>query len=144
MNFQFHPDNIIPTGDWIFVFGSNEAGRHGKGTAKVARIDFRAEYGVGRGRTGQAYAIPTKDTQLRVLPIRAIEPAVREFISYAKTHPELNFFVTRVGCGFAGCKDEQIGPLFSDVPSNCSMPSDWRRYLEYARNESHWLASASR
>ena len=45
----------------IFVFGSNEAGRHGKGAALAAKLQYGAVYGVGRGRTGNAYAIPTKD-----------------------------------------------------------------------------------
>lgn len=142
MTFKFHPDNLIPTGDWIFVFGSNEAGRHGKGAAKVARIDFRAEYGVGRGRTGQSYAIPTKDARLNVIPLAQIEASVSEFIDYARSHPDLNFFVTRVGCGFAGYKDEQIGPMFARVPENCSLPNEWRKFVEFARNDSRWLAEA--
>ena len=53
---------------WIFVFGSNLAGRHGKGAALFARQERGAIYGVGQGRTGNAYAIPTKDERLRTLP----------------------------------------------------------------------------
>lgn len=49
----------------IFVFGSNLAGRHGKGAALSALHYHGAEYGVGIGRTGQAYAIPTKRKPLR-------------------------------------------------------------------------------
>lgn len=37
----------------VFVFGSNPEGRHGAGTAKIAREKFGAEYGVGRGLTGK-------------------------------------------------------------------------------------------
>ena len=47
----------------IFVFGSNEFGRHGKGAAKAAR-KWGARNGVGEGLRGQTYAIPTKIANL--------------------------------------------------------------------------------
>ena len=43
----------------IFVFGSNEARRHGKGAAKFALNQRGAVYGQGHGLQGQSYAIPT-------------------------------------------------------------------------------------
>lgn len=43
----------------IFVFGSNLAGRHGLGAARTALLEYGASYGVGEGRTGRSYAIPT-------------------------------------------------------------------------------------
>lgn len=130
--FQFHRDNTIPTGEWIWVFGSNEKGNHGKGAAKVARVNFRAEYGVGRGATGQAYAIPTKDKALQTLPLETIGPAVKEFLAYASAHPKLSFFVTRVGCVLAGYTDAQIAPLFAQAPGNCSLPDEWRAFCTNA------------
>lgn len=45
--------------DEIFVFGSNLAGKHLGGAAKAAHNKFGAQWGVGVGLTGQAYAIPT-------------------------------------------------------------------------------------
>jgi hypothetical protein len=126
---SFHPDNVIPTGDWIWVFGSNEGGRHGKGAAKIARINFRAEYGVGRGPTGHAYAIPTKDKHLNVLPLDKIEADIALFLEYARANPKLNFFVTAVGCGLAGYSHDAIGPRFADAPNNCSLPDVWKQYV---------------
>ena len=38
-----------------------------------------------------------------------------EFIGYAKEHPEMTFLVTRIGCGIAGFRDEQMAPLFADA-----------------------------
>ncbi|MGL5776233.1 MAG: A1S_2505 family phage non-structural protein, partial [Aeromonas veronii] len=108
--------------EMIFVFGSNLAGRHGKGAAKCARDVHGAVYGVGRGRTGNAYAIPTKDEFIRTLPLYRIMGYVGEFIEYAKTNPELTFVVTRIGCGLAGYRDWEIGPMFKGVPGNCIMP----------------------
>ena len=109
----------------IFVFGSNLAGRHGKGAALFAHQHHGAEYGVGVGRTGNAYAIPTKDAKLKTLPLSTINQHVDDFIAYAKNHPELKFQVTRVGCGLAGYKDPQIHPMFFLAPQNCELPAEW-------------------
>lgn len=109
----------------IFVFGSNLAGRHGKGAALHARHEHGAVQGVGVGRTGNAYAIPTKDAALRTLPLSEISAYVLEFLRYAKAHPELPFQVTRVGCGLAGYTDSQIAPMFAGAPENCELPEGW-------------------
>lgn len=45
----------------------------------------------------------------------AIRPYVDEFTGYAKEHPEMTFLVTRIGCGIAGFRDEQMAPLFADA-----------------------------
>ena len=110
----------------VFVFGSNLAGRHGKGAALAARVEHGAEYGVGVGRTGNAYAIPTKNALLHILPLAAIRRHVRDFITYARAHPSLRFNVTRVGCGLAGYGDDDMAPLFHDAPENVVLPDDWR------------------
>lgn len=109
----------------IFVFGSNLAGRHGKGAALTARIEWGAEYGVGNGRTGSAYAIPTKDHKLRTRTLEEINKDVLEFLQYAKNNSVETFFVTRIGCGLAGYKDHQIAPMFKNSPSNCILPKEW-------------------
>ena len=43
----------------IFVFGSNLAGMHGGGAARIAYDRFGAIWGQGVGLQGQSYAIPT-------------------------------------------------------------------------------------
>jgi hypothetical protein len=98
----------------IFVFGSNLAGRHGKGAALTAVTKHKAEYGVGNGPTGNAYALPTKDGRLRTLDLFTIEVFVREFLGYASDHPHLSFKVTRIGCGLAGYTNEQSAPMFRE------------------------------
>lgn len=110
----------------IFVFGSNQAGRHGRGAALEAKHRWGAEYGVGEGRTGCAYAIPTKDRHLSVRPLEAIALSVTMFLSYARSHPELTFEVTAIGTGLAGYKPEQIAPMFKGAPENCQLPEGWR------------------
>ena len=101
-------------------------GRHGKGAALHAAREYGAVRGVGVGRTGDAYAIPTKDAALRTLPLSEIMRYVAEFLRYSKGHPELRFEVTRVGCGLAGYTDAQIAPMFSDALTNCDLPPGWR------------------
>lgn len=101
--------------DSIFVFGSNLAGRHGAGAALIAKNQFGATYGVGFGPQGQCYAIPTKDRNLKVLPLDEIEPYVKVFIEYAKQNPELTFKVTKVGCGLSGYSVSDIAPMFRDA-----------------------------
>lgn len=48
------------TGNNIFVFGSNPEGRHGLGAAESAKR-FGAKYWLGRGISGNTYALPTKN-----------------------------------------------------------------------------------
>ena len=43
----------------IFVFGSNLAGMHGGGAARLAYDRFGAVWGQGVGLQGQSYGIPT-------------------------------------------------------------------------------------
>jgi len=107
----------------IFVFGSNLAGMHGGGAARMAHELFGAEWGVGVGRTGQCYAIPTMQGG-----VETICPYVDEFIEYAKQHHELIFRVTRIGCGIAGFTNEEIAPLFKAAfdMENVSLPNGWR------------------
>ena len=112
----------------IFVFGSNLAGRHGRGAALHAHQHHGAELGVGLGRTGDAWAIPTKDAQLRTLPLDQIEAYVGRFLAYARNHPELIFKVTAIGTGLAGHKHEHIAPMFARAPTNCRLPEEWRRF----------------
>ena len=115
----------------IFVFGSNLAGRHGAGAALHARKYHGAAYGCGQGRTGNSYAIPTKDEKLRTLPLSRIEAYVRMFIEYARLNPQLRFKVTAVGTGLAGYSHRDIGPMFSDAPDNCVLPDEWTVYREW-------------
>ena len=109
--------------DEIFVFGSNLAGMHGGGAAWFAFRKFGAVMGCGVGLRGQSYAIPTMQGG-----VETIKPYVDEFISFAKSHPELFFYVTRIGCGIAGFKDQEIAPLFKEAAGveNICLPKSFR------------------
>ena len=107
----------LPDGHY-FVFGSNEAGRHGKGAALCARKHFGAVYAQGHGEQGKSYALATKDAFLRSLSPDQIRENVRVFLQNATNHPHKQFAVSRVACGLAGYRDEQIAPMFKGHPSN--------------------------
>ncbi|HTU91464.1 MAG TPA: hypothetical protein VMF69_15385 [Gemmataceae bacterium] len=114
----------------IFVFGSNLAGRHGKGAALYARQHHGAIYGQGVGLQGDSYGIPTKDGQLRTLPLEAIRRHVEDFKHFAADHPEMTFQVTAIGCGLAGYKPDRIAPMFADAPANCRLPDEFVAFVE--------------
>jgi hypothetical protein len=120
----------FPDNSWVFVFGSNEAGRHGKGAAKTALIEFGAKLGVGVGHIGNSYAIPTKSGNLRTLSLYKIDKYVDEFITYASENPQLNFYVTEIGCGLAGYKPAQIAPMFNrPLSKNIHLPKSFTDVL---------------
>ena len=106
----------------IFVFGSNLEGMHGGGAAWTAYRKFGAIMGQGVGLQGQSYGIPTMQGG-----VETIKPYVDEFIDFAKAHPELTFLVTRIGCGIAGFRNEEISPLFEKAHDveNIVLPPGW-------------------
>lgn len=113
--------------DEVFVFGSNLQGYHGGGAARVAVEKFGAIWGQGIGLQGQSYAIPTMQGGLDT-----IMPYVDQFIVFAMEHEELFFYVTRIGCGIAGFKDEEMAMLFKDALDldNVCLPESFAKILE--------------
>ena len=89
----------------IFVFGSNLAGQHGGGAARLAYQKFGAVWGQGVGLQGQSYGIPTMQGG-----VDTIKPYVDEFIELG-----LKFLVTEIGCGIAGFSVDEIAPLFKQA-----------------------------
>ena len=106
----------------VFVFGSNLGGFHGGGAARAAMKLFGAIWGQGVGLQGQSYAIPTMQGG-----VETIKPFVDEFIAFAQSRPDLFFYVTRIGCGIAGFRDEEIAPLFDAATSlpNVALPKSF-------------------
>ena len=111
----------------IFVFGSNLAGMHGGGAARIACERFGAVWGQGVGLQGQCYAIPTMQGG-----VETIKPYVDEFIAFAAAHPELRFLVTRIGCGIAGFTATEIAPLFAGAVGmeQVILPEDFVKVIE--------------
>lgn len=124
---KFTPEHISHLRpDEIFVFGSNLAGHHGGGAARAAMKNFGAVWGQGVGLQGQSYAIPTMQGG-----VETIKPYVDDFIEFASNCDQTTFYVTRIGCGIAGFKDEEIAPLFKDALKlyNVRLPESFVRIL---------------
>jgi len=111
----------------VFVFGSNLRGWHQGGAAKHAQRYFGAIWGQGVGLQGQSYAIPTMQGG-----VDTIKPYVDDFIAFAQEHPKLRFLVTRIGCGIAGFKDEEIASLFRKALclDNIILPYEFVKVLD--------------
>jgi len=134
---KYHKDRTLPENKEVWVFGSNLAGIHGAGAAKIAASKFGAQYGKGIGWQPdfKSYAIPTKDNNIRTLSLNEVVQYINDFIRvtnddfmvFNKILPQ--YFVTRIGCGLAGFKDEEIAPLFKGA-RNCSFAKEWKQYLE--------------
>ena len=113
----------------IFCFGANLEGISGAGTAKIAVEKYGAKYGVGEGRTGQCYALPTVGELRASRPSRTLDEiaeSVENFYGYATEHPELEFLVAyrNDNSNLCGYSSEQLAACFvarralAEVPDN--------------------------
>jgi hypothetical protein len=111
----------------VFVFGSNLAGIHGAGAALTAKKKFGATWGRCHGLDNNSYGIPTKDENLKTLPIDRIKKYIENFITDAENNPDLKFYVTPIGTGLAGYKAKDIAPLFREALNinNIYLPEDF-------------------
>ena len=123
------PEEITSIEDWeIFVFGSNLAGEHGGGAARLAQKKFYAESGVGEGRTGQSYAFPTLTKDGEKVTKKDLKESINKLIQSAAHETSRIYLVTKVGCGIAGFKEEEMMELFrarKDMPANIVLPKGW-------------------
>ena len=125
---DYSPDEITELKpDEVFVFGSNLKGHHRGGAAKIAMEKFGAKWGIGKGLSGQSYAIPT-----RGIPLDELAGYVDEFLQFALIHDNLLFYVTKIGCGNAGHTIDEIAPLFVDARQldNVRLPSEFLAFLD--------------
>jgi len=128
-NWTFHVDGTLPEGTEVFVFGSNLAGIHGAGAAAVAHVQFGAIMFHSYGHMGNCFAIPTKQRNYKYrLSLEEIKKYTDKFAQYTKKRHDLRFFVTGVGCGYAGYRPDEIAPLFKEA-INCNFPDAWSAYL---------------
>ncbi|WOE31640.1 MULTISPECIES: hypothetical protein [unclassified Acinetobacter] len=134
MTYHYHNESIIKTlaEDTIFVFGSNLAGQHNEGAAKIAQRYFGAVDHVGRGWAGQSFAIPTMNEHLQQMPLSQIQHYIDDFKIYTQNHPDKQYFITAIGCGTAGYKVEEIAPMFKGISHNVILPVSFRPFVEKA------------
>ena len=109
----------------VFVFGSNLAGNHAGGAAKMAREQFGAIDGIGEGLMGQSYAFPTLTEDMEQLYPEQLEAVRDRLYLTAVMHPDKTFLLTRVGCGIAGIAEPFMVSLFRVKLSNIMYPEGW-------------------
>jgi len=110
----------------IFVFGSNLNGNHAGGAAAQAVSSFGAENGVGEGITGQSYAFPTLDKNMKKVTKKALMESKEKLYKYATENPTKKFLVTKVGCGIAGFTENDMKKVFTgEKPVNVVLPPGW-------------------
>ncbi len=132
---KYTPEEITTLGRRdIFVFGSNLAGHHAGGAAKVAFNRFGAVWGQGEGLQGNSYAIPTMQGS-----VDTIRPYIEKFIELAEYEKALTFYVTKIGCGIAGFEVMDIAPLFRDAYNlpNVILPIEFAVYIENENRSIH-------
>jgi hypothetical protein len=129
--YRYHLEQKISAlaADQVFVFASNLAGEHWGGAAKTAAAHFGAMQGVGRGWSGQSFAIPTQNEHHQVMPLSQIAYYVDDFKIYTSNHPRLTYFVTAIGCGASGFAIRDIAPLFKGISHNVILPKRFAEYL---------------
>lgn len=135
-------DKSVDTKDMIFVFGSNEQGKHGGGAAAAALNTKGAEWNVGFGLKGRSFALPTcsrstSQPNSEITPDR-FRYYIYCFILFAKMvqageiselPADTKFQVTRVGTGLAAWSDAVVAPLFAAAPDNCYFDDAWKPFL---------------
>ena len=128
---DFTPDPIRSLKPYeVFVFGSNPQGRHGAGAAKAAVDYYGAEYGNGFGFQGQSYAIATIDLRLpgrRNICDEFIVFQLQMLEKEALANPDLDYLLTKIGCGLGGFTIEQMKKLVDkvDFPQNVILPKEF-------------------
>jgi hypothetical protein len=129
---RYHKDRTLPYTNQIFVFGSNYGGHHGAGAAKLALDKYGAVWGQSEGLHGKSYALPTVGHRLARISFDSVSNNIIRFLEFAKNNPQLDFFVTRVGCVLAKHKESEIVKVFYPYRdlANLDFPENWKSYLD--------------
>ena len=128
MERKYTPENIQELkANEVFVFGSNLNGNHAGGAAYYALEKFGAEMGNAEGIQGQSYAIPTLDKNMERINLTDLEQSIGRFYDYADEHPDLIFYLTKIGCGIAGYEVSDIATVVNcrDIPANVIIPEEF-------------------
>lgn len=144
MKYYTHPTGYFSTNNnpkVIIVVGTNTAGRHGKGLAKVAHDRFGLPYGFARGLhlPSRCYALITKNLTagfvekatgivypkagLRSLTYAQLRANIEELYCCANNYPDYYFVIPYKlhGGNLNGYSGEELYTLFTDnltVPDN--------------------------
>ncbi len=152
--FQFTPEYIEDLHpSEVFVFGSNAAGNHYGGAARLAFERFGAVWGVGEGLRGNSYAIPTLNGDMTVVRATSLCYSLKEFLRVVECNPGYTFLLTKIGCGIAGWGVKTVARIFwqaasefykgkwyayvGSLPENLVIPVEFHDYMpvDFLKNE---------
>ncbi|MCZ6892952.1 MAG: hypothetical protein O7H40_02750 [Gammaproteobacteria bacterium] len=114
----------------VYVFGSDLGGTNDKETAAFAVLVHGADASNASGPSGNAYAIPYRDSSRNLLPLEVIKNYVDTLLNYVEENQQITFQVARFGCESEAHDDEAMARLFSKAPKNCQLPGRWTRILD--------------
>ena len=136
---NYYTGNIAPEEGIIFVFGSNPRGIHGAGSARVARLQFGAIYGVGEGLQGSAYALPTTNLGIEgkrngLMPPDEIVGHIKKMYQCATENPDKIFKVAYRNapnevtlCGYSGADLQKMFKAAGPIPENVWFSEEWAK-----------------
>lgn len=127
----------------VFVFGSNTQGRHGKGSALIAKQKFGAIYGQAKGLQGQSYAIVTKDLTARVHPsisVTYILTQIKELYLLASQTPDKLYYIAynASGINLNGYSNLAMAHLFgmhNIIPDNIVFEEEFSKLVYSTTNQ---------
>lgn len=131
---QMYTGDVTPEENTIFVFGSNTEGKHGKGSAKVAKDKFGAIHGQSRGLQGNSYALVTTDQSKgnKGISEEEIIGNIRELYELASSMPDKKFKIAYRNKGdvatLNGYSGNEMMLMFikaGDIPSNIVFSEEW-------------------
>ncbi len=97
----------------------------------IERPDFTPEF-ITQLKADEVFVFGSNLAGMHGGGAETIKPYVDDFIAFAKEHPELFFYVTRIGCGIAGFRDKEIAPHFKEALGlkNVCLPETFVKVLK--------------
>lgn len=133
LSHSYHPDNLIPSGNWIWVFVCAPGRRRWHGNAKIALKHFGASRQHPYGRHQSAYAMAIIEDAAGGVSSLGLELMCSEFISHALSNPQAHFFVTDIRQELKSINLATIARCFAECPPNVSLPLAWKDSILEAR-----------
>jgi hypothetical protein len=117
----------LSSADPIFVFATDEGGRHGNALAQLAVSRWGAVRQCGKGISGNSYAIPVQTRSGEKFARERLQAEAEEFKQFARENSERQFILSRLGCDELGFSDAKMAPLLAECGVNVTEPGKWLR-----------------
>lgn len=106
----------------IWAFESQIGKTATRGAAAIAHRCRGADSETYHGKSGDNYAIATRDADNKLLPWDEIESHVREFLEFAKTNANSSFTVLPSSQKKSPAEQERFTDLLRNAPNNVILP----------------------